>query len=137
MSTPGPTRSADTAAPALHELATTTRKGVAADQTYGMLAAIQAGLASMQQTLAGLATWHATHAPQTGGGRQSAHEAAQILERAAALTGQAGAHVDAAWAHNGRIVWPEPPTPTVGPGSPDAASRAARPVRPGRDGLSR
>lgn len=124
MSTPDPTHSADTAAQALRELAATTRKGVAPDQTYGMLASIQAGLASVQQT-------------KTGGGRQSAHEAAQILKGAAALIGQAGAHVDAAWAHNGRIVWPDPPTPTPGPVSPDAASRAVRPIRPGREGLSR
>lgn len=138
MSSPDPTQHADTAAQALRELADTTRAGVASEQTYGMLAAIQAGLASLQQTLAGLADWHATNAPDTGEGRQAAIDAARILSDAAALTAQAGTHVDAAWARNGQIVWqPQTPRPTPRSGSSGPPPPAARPARPHRDGLSR
>lgn len=143
-----PRADADEAREALRGLAHATRIIDEAGDTYAVLGALSAGLASLGQSLDQLAEWHHRNADRavtdTGSrdaGRRYAVEAADDLHDAATLLERVRAVVDEAWNVNGRIAWHPAPQPTT----PRPVRRLAEPslfgagTSPARavDGLAR
>lgn len=125
-----PEDAATAAEAALISLARATASTELAD-SYAVLGSVSASLVSLRQILDQLATWHDIHADRAAGtgtdpraGYRHAVMAAARLRQATNLAERTGAHVDAAWADNGHIVWqPGPDAEAPGRGV-DADGRA-------------
>lgn len=136
---------ADIAREALRGLAYATRTIDEPDDSYTVLGSLHAGLASLQQTIDQLASFHERHAPlaTTSQPRELGHQvaaeiAAAELREAATGIEHAYSRIAAAWSHNGRIVWHrEPPEPAHATRLADPSAYGAPPAADSNAGLAR
>lgn len=109
-----PATNADAAREALRALAHTTRNFADPAETYRVMGALSAGLASLIQSIDQLADWHYDNAPRAAeagspqAGQATVRAAADDLHDAATMLEQARCRLEAAWSDNGRVTWQSP-----------------------------